>query len=88
MYYYDYDKRVYEGLEACQELAGADCDYLSRIGRIEDQPISGATLEDLSAWFTWVVRGERFCDGHIAQNLENGRVRELATRLLALSPAR
>ena len=85
--YYDYDERVYAGLAACQELAGTDYDYLAHIERIEQQPIARATLEDLSAWFTWVLRGERFCDGHIAENLESGRVRALVTRLLELSPA-
>lgn len=85
--YPDYDERVFAGLEACQELAGSDHDYLAHIERIEHRPIARGTLEDLSAWFTWLLRGERFCDGHIAQNLQSGRVRELVTRLLELSPA-
>ncbi|MFJ6417101.1 DUF6508 domain-containing protein [Paeniglutamicibacter sp. NPDC091659] len=85
--YPDYDERVFAGLEAGQELAGTDYDYLAHIERIQQQPIARATLEELATWFTWLLRGERFCDGHVAQNLESGRVRALVTRLLELSPA-
>ena len=81
-----YDDRVFAGLEARRELAGTDFDYLEHIEGIEQQPISRASVEDLATWFTWLVRGERFCDGHIARNLESGRVRELLTRLLEVSP--
>ena len=82
-----YDERVFEGLEACQELAGTDYDYLGHIEGIQTQPVSRATPAELATWFTWLLRGERFCDGHIARNLESGRVRELVTRLLEVSPA-
>nr|WP_245356583.1 DUF6508 domain-containing protein [Paeniglutamicibacter kerguelensis] len=68
-------------------LGCPDYDYLAHIERIERRPIARAALEELSAWFTWLRRGERFCDGRIAESLESGRVRELITRLLELSPA-
>lgn len=82
---YDFDKRVDAGLDAALNLTGVDSNYLERIQRIESEPISCASLEDLAAWFTWVQRGERFCWGHIAGQIEDGRLEELLHRLLQLA---
>lgn len=83
--YVSYDGRVHEGLDAAVELAGgSDRDYLARIDAVHARPEEDLTLPELATWFTWVQRGERFVDGHIAEHLRNGEVGRRLARLLAL----
>lgn len=38
-------------------------------------------LDELKTMFTFINRGERFCDGHIAAYVENGDLLRLLKRL-------
>ena len=48
--------------------------------------IAEASLADLGTLFTYLVRGERFADGHVAAAIENGKVGRMLDRLTALVP--
>ncbi|MCV7718106.1 DUF6508 domain-containing protein [Micrococcus luteus] len=84
--YPDYDDRVFPGLVAAQELAGIDVDYLRNVDRVSQAGIAEASLADLGTLFTYLVRGERFADGHVAAAIENGKVGRMLDRLTALVP--
>lgn len=84
--YPDYDDRVFPGLVAAQELAGIDVDYLRNVDRVSEAGIAEASLADLGTLFTYLVRGERFADGHVASAIENGKVGRMLDRLTALVP--
>ncbi|WP_341351440.1 DUF6508 domain-containing protein [Micrococcus luteus] len=84
--YPDYDDRVFPGLVAAQELAGIDVDYLRNVDRVSEAGIAEASLADLGTLFTYLVRGERFADGHVAAAIENGKVGRMLDRLTALVP--
>lgn len=82
----DYDERVLPGLAAAQELAGVDVDYLCHVDRVSDAGIDAASLADLGTLFTYVLRGERFSEGHIGAALANGKVGRMLDRLAELVP--
>ena len=84
--YPDYDDSVFPGLVAAQELAGIDVDYLRNVDRVSEAGIAEASLADLGTLFTYLVRGERFADGHVAAAIENGKVGRMLDRLTALVP--
>lgn len=50
----------------------------------DDALIRGATLQDIRAMLTYMVRGERFCDGLWGAMLERGRVQAVLRRLREL----
>lgn len=52
-------------------------------GRLIDDPatMAGADLDQLCQLLTWMVRGERFCDGHWASLIGNGHLQRWLQRL-------
>lgn len=74
--YPQYDKRIYEVLSSL----GFDNDYLLKHEELEDKNIYDMNLDDLRAMYTFIERGERFCDGCIAEYVENGTLLELTKR--------
>ncbi len=46
--------------------------------------IKSASLDQIKTMLTFCVRGERFCDGHWAQMIEQGHIRRLLERLEVL----
>ncbi len=77
----NYDARLWTGVEAAQELLGSDYEYVEHIERVQARPIRDASRSDLATWFTWLVRGERFCDGLIGSAAESGELLALLRRL-------
>ncbi|MGP5125640.1 DUF6508 domain-containing protein [Brachybacterium tyrofermentans] len=67
---------------AHERLAGPDYEYMDHMHSLDRADIPTADLADVSTWCTWVVRGERFSDGHIDANIRDGLVAELMARLL------
>ena len=78
--YSQYNDKIYRILESLN----FDNNYLSKYPEIENKDISKMTLNDLKVMFTYIVRGERFCEGHIASYVENGTLLKLAERELQL----
>ncbi|MFK4791519.1 DUF6508 domain-containing protein [Microbacterium sp. ZW T5_56] len=84
MPYPDYDEMLMGALDAASTILGPDHDYLASFERTREVPISSASVSDLSTWFTYIQRGERFADGHIAHYVESGEFLLLLDRLVAL----
>lgn len=75
--YPEYSHQVYEALS----LLDTDIDYQNNYDKISDTPIENYTLENIATMFTFISRGERFCDGHIASFVENGTILKLLKQL-------
>ena len=43
--------------------------------------IEELSLEETLSYLTFIIRGERFCDGHIASYLEDGTIESLCDNL-------
>lgn len=78
--YPNYDERVIAALDTLP----SDHEYLSHHEKLEDKAIRSMTLDDLATMYTFILRGERFCDGHIASFIEDGRLLELVDRHIEL----
>ncbi len=64
-----------------------DVDYLASpaLDRLHaPDGIASLTLRQVASVLTWVVRGERFCDGHMAACVADGTVSAVLRRLDAL----
>jgi hypothetical protein len=49
---------------------------------LEDEArVRRASLDEIKTMLTYCVRGERFCDGHCGEMIEQGHVRRLLERL-------
>lgn len=60
-------------IESIYEL-GIDPDYLENWEKgCKDIPVEKMDTAQLKTYFTWMVRGERFCDGLIAEEIESGK---------------
>ena len=82
--YPQYDERVFAALQSAMRVSGSDREYLLHIDAIREHPIEEASMTDLATWVTYVMRGERFCDGFIAGFVEDGRLHKMLERLLVL----
>ena len=64
-----------------------DCEYVDKdAGQWLRRPgfIEQASLDEIKTMLTFIIRGERFCDGHIQGRIEDGHVVALLRRLAAL----
>ena len=84
MPYPQYDDVLMKALWAAQDIVGADFDYLASYKRVREVPLGSVSGAELSTWFTYILRGERFSDGHIAQYVESGELLMLLERLFVL----
>ena len=74
--YPNYDGRVIAALNTLPP----DYDYLAHHEKIADKPIEKLTLAELATMYTFLQRGERFCDGHIAAYIKDGTLYKLVKR--------
>ncbi|MCD2497709.1 MULTISPECIES: DUF6508 domain-containing protein [Microbacterium] len=84
MPYPAYDDVLMKALWAAQSIVGTDYEYLASYKRVREVPLGSVSGPELSTWFTYILRGERFSDGHIAQYVESGELLVLLERLIAL----
>ena len=75
-----YDDRVMRALNTFKP----DYDYLEHYAELEGKAAADMSLEDLATMYTFIVRGERFCDGHIASFIEDGDLLALVERHIEL----
>lgn len=78
--YPDYDERVMNALGTLK----SDTDYLEHHANLEDKPIETLNLTELATIYTFIQRGERFCDGYIAGVIEDGSLLQLVNRHIEL----
>lgn len=78
----DYNDEVYDWIEAFYKLELIDYNYIENYNEgIKDKKIDELYFEEILSYMTYFIRGERFCDGLIASNLENGKIEELEKKL-------
>ena len=85
--YPEYDALVEDFIKAASQECWCDHDYsppeASRMLRDEDL-VRHSTLAQIKTMLTFCVRGERFCDGHLARVIAEGHIRRLLERLVEL----
>lgn len=84
--------RYDDAVEAFMQVAAKECwsdptykssvaaEMLNAQGRLQD-----ASLSDIRSMLTFCIRGERFCDGHIASMISEGHVRRILERLVEIT---
>lgn len=75
--YPQYDDCV---MQALNQLP-PDMNYSANYEKIGDKEISQMNRKEIATMLTFIQRGERFCDGHIACYVEDGTLLKLMERL-------
>lgn len=76
-----YDKEVENWINEFYRLKLADFNYVENFEIYKHKEIENLSLEETLSYITFIIRGERFCDGHIASALENGTFEKLCNNL-------
>ena len=82
MPYYKYPQGLYKSLCDLVQTLGPDYCYVDHIEEVLKISTDKLELTQISTYLTWLIRGERFCDGLIAENIENGMLKGVLERLL------
>lgn len=72
-----YSKEIYQALEALE----IDEKYQSNYEKLKGKGIEEMNKKEIATMLTFITRGERFCDGHIASYVESGDLLKLMLRL-------
>lgn len=78
-----YDKEVIDWIQAFHNLKLLDHSYVENFNYLKDKNIEELDFYEILSYLTYIIRGERFCDGLIASNLENGNIELLEKRLFS-----
>jgi len=78
--YADYVDKVFDAIIGDKIVQN----YMEIYEQIKDKEIKDLTLDEIVAYCTFIRRGERFCEGHIAGFLDNGILVKLYERYLEL----
>ena len=78
-----YDKAVFEWIEAFHNLELLDYNYIENFKYIKNEDIEELDFDEILSYLTYIIRGERFCDGLIASNLSNGTIELLEEKLFS-----
>lgn len=82
---YDDQVRSFIKLAASAPWHPAAFDVISAADLLDDKErVSKASLEELRQCLRYVVRGEKFCDGHWEDVISDGRVSSILRRLIEL----
>ena len=76
-----YSEEVDNWIEEFYNLKLADHNYLENYEIYKFKETKKLTLEETLSYLTFIIRGEKFCDGHIARYLENGIIEKLCNNL-------
>ena len=76
-----YDKEVENWIKEFYRLTLTDFNYIENFKIYKHKKIEKLSLEETLSYITFIIRGERFCDGHIASALENGTIEKLCNNL-------
>jgi hypothetical protein len=69
------------------KILGSDVNYLKYADKVRSKEISRMSLTDLRRLFTYYLRGERFCDGLIAEFVEDGLMLKALERTQQIAEA-
>ena len=78
--------RLYKGMEDAKCLDYDYAQHTEPIGGIENvsDKIGEMSFKECCTWLTWILRGERLCDGLFSTHLNNGNILALLKRVLNL----
>ena len=76
-----YDEEVKKWIDEFYKLKLSDYNYLDNYKKYKNKKIEELSLEETLSYITFIIRGERFCDGHIASFLENGTIEKLCNNI-------
>ena len=76
-----YDEEVNNWIHEFYRLKLSDYNYLDNARIYKHKKIEELSLEETLSYITFIIRGERFCDGHIASYLEDGTIEKLCNNL-------
>ena len=76
-----YDEEVKKWIDEFYRLKLSDYNYLDNYKKYKNKKIEELSLEETLLYITFIIRGERFCDGHIASFLENGTIEKLCNNI-------
>lgn len=76
-----YNEKIMKALD----LLEPDYEYIANQRAIANMPVNKMSIDNIKTMLTFINRGERFCDGHIASFVENGYLLELLLRLSELT---
>ncbi len=79
----NYDKEAIDWIEAFHSLKLLDHNYVENFNYLKDKNIEELDFYEILSYLTYIIRGEKFCDGLIASNLENGNIELLEKRLFS-----
>ena len=80
----EYEKVVNDFFHVASKKCWCDDQYASKetSKMLENEELIGrASLSELKTMLTFCVRGERFCDGHMAAMIESNKIRKILERL-------
>ena len=76
-----YSDEVMEWIDKFYSLDIADNNYIANMKKIQSKAINTLTADQTLTRLTAIVRGEKFCEGNIAEALESGELEELCRHL-------
>lgn len=76
-----YNDEVKAWIDTFYSLDIADTDYIKNTEKLKLKQIPDLTRDETLTRITAIIRAERFCDGTIAEALENGVLEELCVHL-------
>ncbi len=85
MAYPVYSSEVKEWIQLFNELKLADVNYTENYKAVRNKNISTLTRDEILTYITFLIRTERFCEGCIADALNDGTFEKLCTRLHELT---
>ncbi len=80
-YGYEYGKDIKEWENMLYDLDLVAYDYRKNMELLQNKEIAKYTRDEVLTHMTYIIRGERFCDGVIAANVEDGTLEKLCMRL-------
>lgn len=76
-----YGEEIHNWIREFHNLKLLDLNYLNNYRIYKYKKIEELSLEETLSYLTFIIRGERFCDGHIASHLEDGTIEKLCNNL-------
>lgn len=70
-----------EEIDMALGMLKTDFNYGKNYEKIGRKPIEEMNIKEIATVLTFITRGERFCDGHIAGYVESGELLRLMLRL-------
>lgn len=73
----NYGDDVFKWIDEFYKLDLLDKNYMKNYKIFKNKKIEELSVEELLDFLSYLIRGERFCDGLIAGNLENGNIEHI-----------